>query len=528
MSLSGIIRINAVFWKGFVGNDRTEKLLIEKPSICFITHLLCVQSLIVCKANRYYPVWMNSQDTPIELLKSYDPLARYLADYKLNFFEKLASKVSSLYQYAKMKYKKNILSFSIEGVKYGDIVYDSFLSKNKVGTIKTYDKRLYDLIFICTCRHKLVKKIILNENISAVLVAHRVGFSSGILYRTALKYGCRVFTSAGMDRNTIHVSNNISEMIEYGYKPTPEEIDEILSLSNNKFDELYNFVNRFHITGNGSGDAKYAFSEENQFFDDKGKFAKAYALDNDKKNIFVMLHAFTDYPHSHFNSMIFKDYADWFLKTLEFAKTDEKVNWIFKQHPSDEFYPTSDICFKEIFKNAPNNVLFFDRFNQLDTRSLIHISDAIVTCLGSAGFEIPAMGGVPSITAGESHYHGFDFSLNPKTEREYFDILRDLSSIKTLTIKQQRVAKAIYIFVHYLATVNNSAIPVLSMAEHRSADIDAVFWDRVLDLYSSKKEKIFEEMDCYCKQVEKNNFKALRTSPSSFECSNLIAGADCC
>ena len=46
-----------------------------------------------------------------------------------------------------------------------------------------------------------------------------------------------------------------------------------------------------------------------------------------------MLHAFNDQPHSHFKNMIFKDYGDWFLRTLDFAKEHDNVNYIFKQHP---------------------------------------------------------------------------------------------------------------------------------------------------------------------------------------------------
>lgn len=300
-------------------------------------------------------------------------------------------------------------------------------------------------------------------------------------------------------------------MIEYGYTPNKNDIDKIMSLSEDFFNKIFEAVKNEHMYGSSSPDAKYAFSADNMFFENRESFCEKYNLNPDKKNIFVMLHAFTDYPHSHFESMLFKDYGDWFLKTLDFAQKDKSVNWIFKQHPSDKFYPTKDIIFSEIFKNRQENVLFFSSEDKLDTRSIGVLGDAVITCAGSAGFEIPAFFGIPSITAGDNFYQGFDFMKKPKNQKEYFNILRNLKNISTLSMYQQKLAKAVYIFLYKVCVVSYSFIPVLTMEDHHNPTLNNVFWDKVLDLYDTNEKQIKEEVRKYAYEVRKDSFKALRT-----------------
>ena len=142
-----------------------------------------------------------------------------------------------------------------------------------------------------------------------------------------------------------------------------------------------------------------------------------------------MLHAFTDYPHSHFKWMVFKDYYDWFISTLDFAKQNRKVNWIFKQHPSIKDYPTKDVSFDLLFSDVPDNIVYISENKQIDTRSLNYCADLVITCIGSAGFELPAMAGIPSVTAGDNFYTDLGFAIESKTKAEYFSILGTTSSL---------------------------------------------------------------------------------------------------
>ncbi|MFB6187258.1 MAG: hypothetical protein ABEI86_10375, partial [Halobacteriaceae archaeon] len=44
--------------------------------------------------------------------------------------------------------------------------------------------------------------------------------------------------------------------------------------------------------------------------------------------------------------------------------------------------------------------------------------------------------GIPAILAGESRYSGFEFTIEPQSKKEYFDILDDIGTVGSLTPKQ--------------------------------------------------------------------------------------------
>ena len=222
-----------------------------------------------------------------------------------------------------------------------------------------------------------------------------------------------------------------------------------------------------------------------------------------------MIHALNDYPHSHFRWMIFKDYYDWFVQTLKFAKTNNKVNWIFKQHPEIKHYNIKDVNFNKLFSKCPNNVIYIDENNQINTLSLIHCADLIVTCLGSAGYQLPAMGAIPSIAAGDNFYTQLGFALEPKTKEEYFGILNRADKIEKLTTQAQKRAQATYIYIYRISRVKLSICPAAPTPEEKDKNINPQYWKEICNQDSAKKNTILKELNCYIKAVRKPGFKKL-------------------
>ncbi len=224
-----------------------------------------------------------------------------------------------------------------------------------------------------------------------------------------------------------------------------------------------------------------------------------------------MLHAFNEFPCSTYRWMLFRDYYKWLMQTLEFAKKNSKVNWIFKQHPVIKYYPAQDVDFKKLFSECPENVIYIDENEQINTRSLIHCADLIVTCVGSAGFELPAMGDVPSLITGDSFYAGLGFALEPKTIKEYFEILNNADKIKKLTPLAHKKARAAYIYIYKICRVKLSIRPPLALRSMKEKNkiITPGYWKRVCNQYSANKSAILEELNSYIKAVKKPGFKKL-------------------
>lgn len=504
------IEKNKNFWSHLIYNDSNEKILIEEPSIAVNIHANAVFALILNQAKGYNPVWLYGEKFKnTELLKSYNKNSTTEIIPKKSLKQKIYIIIVSIIKFIKVYIKKDILKIYYDGVKYGDIIYDTYLIKNSVATIEKIDFKLIKYIIQCISRHLEIKNILQSKNYKAVLVSHQVGIKSGVMLRVALRYGLEGYLGNGYHQASFQCFRKVNEVYEYRNKPTKEDIEEIINKLGTDLEEKFLKNSREAIAGEKNRDGLNAFSKKNNYYTDRAIFNKEYKIDPTKKNIFVMLHAFNDYPHSHFRWMIFKDYYDWFFQTLEFAKKQDNVNWIFKQHPSIKYYPMKNINMKKLFTNCADNIYYIDEDKQIDTRSLVYCADVVITCLGSAGFELPAMGAIPAITAGDNFYTGLDFAIEPINKKEYFDILKDADKINKLTPEIQKRAKAAYIHIYDISTVSFTAYPKLSLSEEKDKNIDNWYWTKVINQYEKEKDKILQETNTYIKATKDSEFKQL-------------------
>lgn len=507
--MKSFINKNSRFWSSFPPRDSAEKILIEEPSISMISHLNAIFAIIINQGRGLVPVWLDSHNLNMDLIRSYIPTASHTKAAKLSFFKKCKILTIGLWKFIKMVLTSDILGFSYDGVKYGDIAYDSYLSYKQVATIRKIDHYMLGIILKIIKRHDQVVETLKRDNYRAVMVSHQIGINLGVLLRAALRHGYDGYLRAGHHFATLQRFERPDEVYNYEYSPTPEDVDTILDTLGSDFGVCLDAVFDIQVSGKGTKDAIYAFSSENKYYTDRAEFIKDFALAPKKKNIFVMLHAFNDHPHSHFRWMLFKDYYDWFLNTLAFAKNFKEVNWIFKQHPSIRFYNTLDVSFDNLFKDLPENIVFIDENNQIDTRSLVLCADAVITCLGSAGVELPAMGSIPSVVAGDTFYSNLGFAIEPQTKEEYFKVLSTLPEEGKLTPDQQKRAQAAYMHINFFSRVSISCCPVLSLSQERNKNTSTWYYQAVSDLYDSKEKIIKSEISTYINEISQLGFKRL-------------------
>jgi len=500
------LKINRKFLARYQLKSTGQKLLIEEMGKPMITHLNAIYALILNQAKGYQPVWLDNNKYDSALIQSYFPGIQPVKNISVPWLWKIYASFIALAKFPKIFFTKDILSFSFDRVKYGDIVYDDYLIMYKVSTIKRINWRLMKVMAICIFRHLKIKKILKREKFAGVLVSHQVGVRSGILLRTALRYGYHGYLRFD---SILCEFQKLEEIYDYPLKPSPLEVDKIIEKLGSELETVFQQILERHVAGLSTKDGLHAFDKNHHLYFKQQDFNEAFNLPTGQKNIFVMLHAFTDNPHSHFKWMIFKDYYDWFYQTLQFAKKHPEYNWIFKQHPSVKYYYTGDVDFAKLFTDCPSNIVYLDNENQIDTRSLIYCADLVVTCLGSAGFEIPAMGGIPSITAADNFYTGLGFALEPKNQTDYFNLLSRTDKINKLTPEQQQRAKATFIYIREYALPSVSFRPKLTFDEEKDRKINDWYWPRVENIYLTQKERIIKEIDDYIETVKLSNFKKL-------------------
>jgi hypothetical protein len=490
-------------------------LLIEQVGSNISLHLLCVYGYVITRAKNLTPVFIVNKKNKLWLEKN---LVRYFDQFqildepRLSILNKLFLFIISSYKWVLLLTQKQLITLEWRERLIGDIVYDQYLSSCRRGTLYYFDLRLLKNIYHVIYAVEIARKAVMLVNPYAVLRSHQVGLSSAPIAVACEEYGIPIYSIGGTMYGTLICSK---QRKDYFYTATSGELKPLLELSDVEFDNCFEGIKKESFQGNFNADSKLSFSKK--LFTKRVDFTNAYDLDAKKKNIFIMLHAFTDYPHSHFNGMLFNDYLDWFLKTLAFISDQKSVNWIIKQHPSSQFYPVEDMEWDELIeKYSSSSLVFMSHDADFDSRSVCHVCDAVVTCIGSAGFEFPALCGIPSVTAGDNHYIHAGFSVNPRTRQEYFETLNNIGSIERLSEMQLRNAKAAFMFIHRFSRVEMKGIINLSHQEHR----DYQFSDRYFEMAEENAEKyesqISADLEKYINTVSQADFYALRSSPLDY------------
>jgi len=506
---SSFVTTNRAFWSAFAPKESDALLLVEEPSIPMIIQNNGIACIILNQAKGYVPVWLTNTDQDLPLFQSYVPFTRTICRPHFSLMKRLWMAAQAAGHFLRIRFTRNILGFAHDGVHYGDIAYDAYLADQRAGTIRHIDFPLLKIFYACIRRHEETRALLHAGNFRAVLVSHGVDLRSGVMLRTAIRYGREGYLRAGHHQMTLQRFLKQDDVYHYAYTPSPEDIETLLKKFGKEIDAEFEKELNFQIAGKGSTDGMYAFNPNLKFYDQRDKFCADYGLDPSKKNIFVMLHALNDYPHSHFKWMLFRDYYDWFEKTLEFAKLHPEVNWIFKQHPSIKFYPAKDVHFEELFVGAPKNVIYISPEKQINTRSLVSCADCVLTCLGSAGIELPAMGGIPAVVAADNFYFGLGFAREPRTQAQYFEMLAQLASITLLTTEQKHRARAAYLYIYRFARAPFSGVPILSFSDEKDPKMAEWYWKKVAALSGEKAERILREMRAYIDFVAQPAFANL-------------------
>lgn len=228
------------------------------------------------------------------------------------------------------------------------------------------------------------------------------------------------------------------------------------------------YYKRFSGDDQNDFDAVEAFSKDKILFKDKESFCAMYNLNSSYPIVCIMLHAMTDDPHFA-EQNIFKDYYDWFYKTLDIVREVKEVNWVFKQHPLIRYYP-DDANVSGMIKilNQPN-IIYLSENENISTASIPNLANAIVTCAGTSALEfIPS--GIPGIVGCKNDYTGHDLCIEPNNFEEYKDILQDISSVPRPTELQKE--KALLLFYLLYSVIRpayvNGFLPFMSFEEMRS------------------------------------------------------------
>jgi hypothetical protein len=478
---ASFVERNAAFWGQLSGDARSNGyVLVEFQAHPLLALTNASFAAAIAHAHGLRPLFvMPVRNHVLEPLFASYPGATftYLHEPR-HAAEELAASARGWAAARKLRDPQDLLAFQTDGIRFGDVLYDSVLATG-YATIRELDWRVVQAMRTFFFYRSRIADITRTFAVKAY-VGHSVGLLAATFVRYLLTAGAEVFIKAGAHELVVKKWQHMGDLCDYVVKPEARYFRYMVETIGDTVEQLADDYLRRRFAGSAQDiSADAAFHPQKRVFATSREFCEAYGLDPAKKLVFVMLHEFTDYPHSHFKRpLMFQDYYRWFEATLQIARSTPSVNWVFKEHPAASLYPTRDLDLHALFAGIDDpHIRFLANDAPFNGSSITAIGHAIVTCLGTPGLE-HACGGVPCVLGGESPYSDFGFTLEPPTVAEYEKTLRTIANLPRLDARQIRAAKAVLFFELCLMNANEYLFcPRYPYSELRRLAVDQVWRD---------------------------------------------------
>lgn len=345
-----------------------------------------------------------------------------------------------------LKSKKNILNYSYESIRVGKFIGSKILRENEIGKfdfdkidnaqIKMY---LYDSIAKIENFKRIIKKIKIN-----FLIFNERGYTpSGEIFEVALKNNIKCIQWFGSPIDKYHSLKcyNWRMREHHPLKLKKNTIRKLLKADLNKSisSQVITHLKDQYIRKKGFNRQNL---QKNTIIYNKTQFKKKLNLYNNKKICAVFTHIFDDATFFYGKSL-FTSYEEWLKNVLLIAKKITNVNWIIKIHPANIFRDNISLeekLINRVFKKLPQNIKIVKPNTDINTFSFFKSIDYALTVRGTVGCEL-ACYGIPVITAGTGRYSDEGFTIDPKTKREFFNLLINLKKIKKMNSRQVQLAR---------------------------------------------------------------------------------------
>jgi hypothetical protein len=328
----------------------------------------------------------------------------------------LKKKCNSIYQeqISNIKKKADIEKITIDGVVFGDLIYDYYLNYYHEITVDINSDQFKDHIRYCIKCIVFWLDFFENNSVKAINTSHTV-YTNAIPIRISVHHGIDSF-----QLHATHVYRLTKENF-FAYKEFLNYKTEFSKLSKAQQSiGIENAKKRIDMRFSGEVGVDMNYSKKSAFGD---FFDYRLIRESDKIKILVAPHCFYDSPHP-FGINLYPDVSDWIENLIEISKKTD-YDWYVKTHP--DFLDSTKEMVVKVFKDHPKFTIL-----PSDSSHLQIVNEGIdfaLTMYGSIGFEYAAMN-IPVINASLNNPHiAFDFNIHPKTQKEYTNTLMDLKTV---------------------------------------------------------------------------------------------------
>ncbi|MDG2228698.1 MAG: hypothetical protein P8L74_01085 [Gammaproteobacteria bacterium] len=386
---------------------------------------------------------------------------------KFSLGQKYYKKSIQIAEELEFKSKEELLNFTYEGVKLGDLVYDTYLRMYLEPTVDLADKRLKNVLINALDIYFTSKEYLNNNDVKKIVLSHAVYIQYAILGRIGLSLGIDVYIFSW--ERVVH------KLTSDHLVPTPRHLEykEIFEKKSNKSDHKNQSRKILNDRLNGQIDRGIAYMKTSPYADTSDPNQKIF-LNNGKPKVALMMHCFYDAPHIYKN-MIFEDFFEWI--EFVFSRVEKMdVDFVVKPHPNAQ--PLNNEIIENFKKKYPN-IRFLDK-NTSNKKIIAEGIDLLLTVYGTVGHEF-AYHDVKVLMAGDNPTAAYNFSLLPSSKDQYEYYLMNIDQIE-LEINKKDIEE--FFYMHYL-----------NIGEGRIEGNNDLFFVRKRDYDPSNKDMFIELID---------------------------------
>lgn len=334
----------------------------------------------------------------------------------------------------------NILKLHYKGIHIGDLIYDYLIRmcKETIYTVERIETKEQFRLLAESFLYAIYFNNYFKTHVPDYFIAGDIVYLNGIIVRAALKYNAKIVEFC-TGKYVYEISKNEWNDYEPNYhKCCVDRIEKYrkVQLQSSWREEIEKKIESLFL-GVGDWNTKEAYFDKK--ITTKEKLLRSLKIENNKKNIVIMAHCFSDSPHNG-GGFIYKDYFQWFSETLKIVKELDNVNWIVKAHPCRKYYGEEGTV-ERLFEQNKSKSLFWMP-DEYSSRMVPVIADAVITVSGTGGIEFSCCG-IPCVNVGNPFYSYFGFTIDVKSEKQYQRVLRNMHRIHGLNKEQIETAKEV-------------------------------------------------------------------------------------
>lgn len=317
----------------------------------------------------------------------------------------------------------DLLQLQMPGGFPAALVFDAILKRQRRATADLRDPQLPAYLAEVLAHLEAAEQIIDEGKFDLVVLSHALDYTYSAIAWVAIRRNIPVLVLYG-DYGTARFFRlkEADDLFAYPGRPTIAELAGMPSRTQALLREQG--AAQLHARLNGQTNdvgAVYAYQRRRNAVD-KTALSECFGWNPATPVVGVYNSNWFDYPHAS-GLREFRDFLDWIEQTLDMARSNDSVNWLFKAHPCDDWYASIKGTRLEDLVAATNlpHIRMADKsWNGLD---LIRTLDGIVTCHGTIGIEASSLG-TPVLVPYAGWYGHADFAVNPGGRHSYLAALK--------------------------------------------------------------------------------------------------------